>query len=282
MSRFREGDIMKDFSGIEFASEHNGTDVFRLIELAYEQGRKNGHSEQLGTNLAEVGTDLISRAAAQTELQLSARRYTVAHEAHGEGRVVWSEDLISVSDAMDVLRKIPSAQPTFDARDTQYNLPIGTDLISRQQAIDDIWTVSPLARLDRKWVDRWLRRLPPIQPVNNSENPNSSDVISRQAAIDALNEYFARIGKLKRRGLTKGEKAISLDTVGTIKTLPPAEPKRGRWLYCEDSMADSVDGYRCDQCGFFVPWDYTHKSIDYIKSYKYCPYCGADMRGEQE
>ena len=52
------------------------------------------------------------------------------------------------------------------------------------------------------------------------------DLISRQDAIDALNEYFARIGKLKRRGLTKGEKAISLDTVGAIKTLPSAEPER--------------------------------------------------------
>ena len=41
---------------------------------------------------------------------------------------------------------------------------VGTDLISRQQAIDDIWTVSPLARLDRKWVDRWLRQLPSAQP----------------------------------------------------------------------------------------------------------------------
>lgn len=58
-----------------------------------------------------IGKDLISRAEAQTELQLSARRYTVAHEAHGEGRVVWSEDLISVSDAMNVLRKLPPAQP---------------------------------------------------------------------------------------------------------------------------------------------------------------------------
>ena len=50
-----------------------------------------------------------------------------------------------------------------------------------------------------------------------------ADAISRQDAIDALNEYFARIGKLKRRGLTKGEKAISLDTVGIIKTLPFAQ-----------------------------------------------------------
>jgi len=55
---------MKTISGIEFASEHNGTDVFRLIELAYEQGQKDGHSEQLGTNLAQVGADCISRQAA--------------------------------------------------------------------------------------------------------------------------------------------------------------------------------------------------------------------------
>ena len=39
-----------------------------------------------------------------------------------------------------------------------------SDLISRQAAIDDIWTVSPLARLDRKWIDRWLRQLPPAEP----------------------------------------------------------------------------------------------------------------------
>ena len=94
------------------------------------------------------------------------------------------------------------------------------DLISRQAAIDDIWTVSPLARLDRKWVDRWLRQLPPIQP------------------------------------------------------------KRGRWIYCEDSTADCVDGYRCDQCGFFVPWDYKHKGIDFIQDYNFCPNCGAKMTTE--
>lgn len=57
--------------------------------------------------------DLIDRQVAQTELQFAARRYTVAHEAHGEGRVVWSEDLISVTDAMNALRNVPAAQPTL-------------------------------------------------------------------------------------------------------------------------------------------------------------------------
>jgi NADH pyrophosphatase NudC (nudix superfamily) len=35
----------------------------------------------------------------------------VAHEAHGEGQVVWSDNLINVTDAMNVLRDLPSAQP---------------------------------------------------------------------------------------------------------------------------------------------------------------------------
>ena len=85
---------MKDFSGIEFASEHNGTDVFRLIELAYEQGRKDGHSEQLGTNLAEVGTDLISR---QQAIEVVQNRHMMLSK----------EKVLLIND----LEKLPSAQP---------------------------------------------------------------------------------------------------------------------------------------------------------------------------
>ena len=149
-----EGDRMKTISGIEFASEHNGTDVFRLIELAYEQGWKDGHSEQLGTNLAEVGTDLI-----------------------------------------------------------------------RRQAV--------------------------LDALNNIEIPRNA----------SWYQYY-------QHALTAVDK------------LPSAEPKRirGKWIYCEDSTADSVDGYRCDQCGLFVPWDYKHKGIDFIQDYNFCPNCGADMR----
>lgn len=93
-------------------------------------------------------------------------------------------------------------------------------------------------------------------------------LISRQAAIDALNEYFARIGKLKRRGLTKGEKAISLDTVGAIKTLPPAQ-RKGEWI--AERYMDEVDScfytrYKCSECGRIV----------YDSSLPYC-HCGAEM-----
>ena len=92
-----KGDRMKTISGIEFASEHNGTDVFRLIELAYEQGRKDGHSEQLGTNLAEVGTDCISRQQAIDALK----------QMRKDGNLIpWEGKKV-----FEAIRNLPSAQP---------------------------------------------------------------------------------------------------------------------------------------------------------------------------
>ena len=71
------------------------------------------------------------------------------------------------------------------------------------------------------------------------------------------------------------------DTVREIlERLPTIERKTGRWIYGEDEYG--IDGYHCDKCGFFVPWDYTHKFINYIEDYNFCPSCGADMRGEQD
>ena len=60
------------------------------------------------------------------------------------------------------------------------------------------------------------------------------------------------------------------------------EPVRhGKWIYGECEIA-MCDGYRCSKCGCFVPWDYGHKSIDYIKEYNYCPSCGAKMDERKE
>lgn len=94
-----------------------------------------------------------------------------------------------------------------------------------------------------------------------------SDLISRQAAIEALKRAEA---------LTR---AFGYHfVIDTIRELPSAQPerKKGKWIYGEDEYG--IDGYHCDKCGFFVPWDYTHKFIDFIKDYHFCPNCGADMR----
>lgn len=125
-----------------------------------------------------------------------------------------------------------------------------------------------------------------------------SDTISRQAAIDTdgLDEEIRCEMCKNPMHTSKGcdgnceydERLYEriMQILGKmIKPLPSAQPtaepvRHGKWAYGEDEYG--IDGYHCDKCGFFVPWDYTHKFIDFIKDYRFCPNCGAKMDGEKE
>ena len=93
-----------------------------------------------------------------------------------------------------------------------------SDLIDRQQAIDDIWTVSPLAHLDREWIDRWLRQLPSAQPKKGRW-------ISADAIFGGVPFYCSECGENTR------------DTV-------MGEP---RWNFCPNCGAD-MRGEQDDKC----------------------------------
>ena len=42
------------FDAEKFVADHQGTDVYEIIELAYKQGKADGHSEQLRKVVAEL------------------------------------------------------------------------------------------------------------------------------------------------------------------------------------------------------------------------------------
>ena len=90
-----------------------------------------------------------------------------------------------------------------------------------------------------------------------------NDSISRKAAIDAIIKV-----------VTKEVARWSIEEL-------PSTDRNGHWIYGEHDVA-MCDGYRCDRCGFFVPWDYEHKFIDFINDYHFCPSCGARMRGASD
>ena len=98
------------FDGItdddSFQEADTGLILYYANEIIYAL-----HKALKGNDTNVPSDDCIDRAEAQTVIQFGARRYTVAHEAHGEGRVVWSENLINVTDAMNALRDLPSVQP---------------------------------------------------------------------------------------------------------------------------------------------------------------------------
>lgn len=124
---------------------------------------------------------------------------------------------------------------------------------------------------------QWLDHLPSVKPTHQtpSNTLGALDCVDRNEAIKNLEQYkdlFSRDdGDRERYVLTR--------VIKELKAMPSVQPRKGKWIYGEHDVA-VCDGYRCDKCGFFVPWDYQHKFIDFIKDYNYCPSCGADMRSE--
>lgn len=84
-----------------------------------------------------------------------------------------------------------------------------------------------------------------------------SDLIDRQAAIDALDKLHYN---------DREDWCFVLDT---IEYLPSAEPeqKKGKWVEREGIYGAAY----CSKCGYELRMNNTN----------YCPNCGAEMRGEE-
>ena len=67
--------------------------------------------EQEPTTKNDLADDCISRAQTQIEIEMNASRYTIAKERGGMGQVEWSDQLIKVSDAVDIIRQMPPVTP---------------------------------------------------------------------------------------------------------------------------------------------------------------------------
>ena len=96
------------------------------------------------------------------------------------------------------------------------------------------------------------------------------DVISRQAAIIQLSH--------NKNGDDDCDVIVQKD-IETIKQLPSAQQERpkGNWVEIGD---EPYDEWECDVCGFVIDGSGCIDSEEYRDVYKFCPNCGADMRGE--
>lgn len=103
-----------------------------------------------------------------------------------------------------------------------------------------------------------------------------ADLIDRQAAIEVIDAVFPVDPRMSEytRGIACGA-ALAKTYVEQLPSVETESVRQGHWVYGEDDHG--IDGYRCDKCGFFVPWDYTHKFINFIEDYNYCPHCNARM-----
>lgn len=115
-----------------------------------------------------------------------------------------------------------------------------------------------------------VKNMETIKPETNcSEFPNSSDCISRRAAIDVAKDWYDGLICGSFKGLEK-----------RLKALPSAQPRTGKWV------DDGTEfGCCCSECGNTLDdyFDGLTEDVRLMKIPDFCLSCGADMReGEQE
>lgn len=67
------------------------------------------------------------------------------------------------------------------------------------------------------------------------------------------------------------------DVMLYIARFPTAEPRKGKWIKQVDESINAW-WYECSVCGDYPLKDaFGHDSLS-----QFCPWCGADMRGEEE
>ena len=157
-----------------------------------------------------------------------------------------------------------------------------SDLISRQAALKALRKCQtylydardPELKIKLSSAKAAINNLPTIQPVetdtnvgSNSEIPNSSDAVSRQAAIDVIEDYPH--GNVWNVESMEG----MVDKIKTLPTVQP-EPKEGHWI----KHTDPFDGeqYECSECG--VLWEFNDGTPEDNEAY-FCPKCGIKMKG---
>ena len=105
-----------------------------------------------------------------------------------------------------------------------------------------------------------------------------SDLISRQAAIDAITDesIVANMDSVYDSELRRYKRAMQR----ILASLPSAQPerKKGKWYKPTGMMPPEFAGtYRCSECDELAMRDWkTHKQ----NLTNFCPNCGADLRGE--
>lgn len=103
-----------------------------------------------------------------------------------------------------------------------------------------------------------------------------SDLIDRQAAIDAIDEYDFEFPNYMERFVTELRDAMKADLKNDIEALPSAQPEResgevhAHWKDAVQGCHDSPL-VLCSACGEYY-WQY-------FKKFNYCPNCGAKMDG---
>lgn len=131
-------------------------------------------AEKALTTKNNLAVDCIDRAKAQTKIEMNASRYTIAKEREGMGQVEWSDQLIKVSDAIDIIRNLPPVTPQLSSELEKNSKKLEKDFgeldcISREQVLEQVdkWRDYEFIRVTNPlyYLKKRLNDLPSVTPI---------------------------------------------------------------------------------------------------------------------
>lgn len=197
--------------------------------------------------------DLISRQAAIDEFK---KELTVGES---KGNYVTICSAVGYEGAKQILERLPSVQErkerkmcdAMDFPDTVDEFMESYKIVDSEQVYTNGAELIPIFRMKQ-----WFEHIQPIADV-----VPVSDCISRQAAIDAMEESKA---------IYHDRKVIIGKMQDIVNNLPSVqERKKGRWINVNEGNWNTISVFKCSACG----------EIDsrICQSDNYCPNCGASM-----
>ena len=104
------------------------------------------------------------------------------------------------------------------------------------------------------------------------------DLVERNVAITSINKLYEKCEEWRalndlQYGTNRG---LSL-AIEAIEDLPPVTQKSGVWVEIDD---EPHEVWECNHCGFVIDGSGCIEPYEYRDTYKYCPNCGAYMKGE--
>ena len=100
------------------------------------------------------------------------------------------------------------------------------------------------------------------------------DTVSRQYLLAEIDDLADEFSELDENGLHSERWCGISDSKRIIMNAPTIEPKRGEWIEWIDCEGEVF--WKCSACG-----QVSEASVADIL-YKFCPFCGADMRDEDD
>ena len=107
------------------------------------------------------------------------------------------------------------------------------------------------------------------------------ELISREEVLKRIDEMIL-VGSGEKDILAKISLAFKTGMIENIEGMPTIESRpTGKWIADStyfQAFNETVTTYKCSECQG-EPYFSTREGIEI---YKFCPFCGADMRGEIE